>query len=220
MTADEELGARTPETAISLPGRAAAPSPGLFRFPHPVNETSARVVAGGVVSMVTATITLDQPWILFPLTYGFAARVLTGPTLSPLGQIATRVVTPRLPVHHRFSPGPPKRMAQGMGLALSGSSLLLYYGLGRKRLAYGVLVALGVAAGLESVAGVCLACKMFPSLVRLGLVPPDTCAKCVGPATEPEPESASEPEMTGQEAMPTMGAWRSEPAAESAPTSQ
>lgn len=185
MTADEEQGARAPAVAASSPGRDAA-SFRLFGFPHPVNETSARVVAGGVVSMVTATITLDQPWILFPLTYGFAARLLTGPKLSPLGQIATRVVTPRLRVHHRFSPGPPKRLAQGMGLALSGSSLLLYYGIGRKRTAYGVLLALGLAAGLESVAGVCLACKMFPSLMRLGLVPPDTCEKCVGPAAEPE----------------------------------
>jgi len=151
----------------------------LIGFPHPVNETSARVVAGGVVTMVTATIALDQPWILFPLTYGFAARVLTGPTLSPLGQLATRVVTPRLHVRHRFSPGPPKRLAQGMGLALSASSLVLYYVLGRKRLAYAVLAGLGVAAGLESVAGICLACKMFPTLMRLGLVPEDTCEKCV-----------------------------------------
>jgi uncharacterized protein DUF4395 len=168
------------------PGRPrplSSPSP-LFGFPHPVNETSARVVAGGVVGMVAATVALDQPWILFPLTYGFAARVLTGPKFSPLGQIATRVVTPRLPVHHRFSPGPPKRLAQGIGLALSGSALLLHYGLGRKRLAYGVLAALGTAATLESVAGVCLACKTFPTLMRLGLVPEDTCTKCEGPISE------------------------------------
>jgi hypothetical protein len=50
----------------------------LFGFPHPVNETSARVVAGGVVTMAAATILLDKPAILVPLTYGFAARVLTG----------------------------------------------------------------------------------------------------------------------------------------------
>ncbi|MGB7052492.1 MAG: DUF4395 domain-containing protein [Acidimicrobiales bacterium] len=187
MATDNELAIPTSE---SESGRPRPSDSGLFGFPHPVNETSARVVAGGVVSMVTATIALDQPWILFPLTYGFAARVLTGPKLSPLGQIATRVVTPRLAVHHRYSPGPPKRLAQGMGLVLSGSSLLLYYGLGRKRLAYGLLAALGAAATLESVAGVCLACKMFPTLMRLGIVPPDTCAKCVGPAPEPEAASA------------------------------
>lgn len=159
---------------------AGAAATTLFAFPHPVNETSARVVAGGVVTMAAATIALDQPWILFPLTYGFAARVLTGPTLSPLGQFATRVVTPRLRVRHRFSPGPPKRLAQGIGLTLSCTSLVLCYGLGRRRLAYGVLAALGTAAALESLAGICLACKAFPTLVRLGLVPEQTCARCVG----------------------------------------
>ncbi len=187
MARDNELGTRTSDSESGAPGSSDS---SLFGFPHPVNETSARVVAGGVVSMVTATIAFDQPWILFPLTYGFAARVLTGPKLSPLGQIATRVVTPRLRVHHRFSPGPPKRLAQGMGLALSGSSLLLYYGFGRKRLAYGLLAALGVAATLESAAGVCLACKMFPTLMRFGIVPQDTCAKCVGATSEPEAASA------------------------------
>jgi hypothetical protein len=53
--------------------------------------------------------------LLAPLAYGFVARVLTGPTLSPLGQLVTRVVTPRLPVAPRPVPGPPKRFAQGIG---------------------------------------------------------------------------------------------------------
>lgn len=165
---------------------------GLIGFPHPVNETSARVVAGGVVSMVAVTLAFDQPWMLFPLTYGFAARVLTGPRLSPLGQLATRVVTPRLPVQHRYVPGPPKRLAQGVGLALSGTSLVLYYGFGRKRPAYGLLAALGAAAALESLAGICLACRMFPTLMRLGLVPETTCSKCVGPVDGGDPESGAE----------------------------
>ena len=43
------------------------------------------------------------------LAYGFVARVLTGPTLSPLGQLVTRVVTPALDIEARPVPGPPKR---------------------------------------------------------------------------------------------------------------
>ena len=31
----------------------------LFDFPHPVNEVSARLVAGGVVLMSAATVALD-----------------------------------------------------------------------------------------------------------------------------------------------------------------
>jgi hypothetical protein len=98
--------------------------------------------------------------------------------LSPLGQIATRVVTPNLKVEHRYSPGPPKRLAQAMGLALSGTATLLYYGFGRKRAAYTVLGALIGAAGLEAAFGICLACKMFPTLVRLDLVPESVCRDC------------------------------------------
>ena len=67
----------------------------LFSFPNPVNELSARLVAGGVVTMAVAAIVFGQFWLLIPLAYGFVARVLTGPTLSPLGQLVTKVVTPR-----------------------------------------------------------------------------------------------------------------------------
>ena len=151
---------------------------GIIGFPNPVNETSARIVAGGVVTMSAATIALDQPWIMFPLTYGFAARVLTGPKLSPLGQIATKVITPRLQVEHKFVPGPPKRLAQGMGLAVSATALLLFYGFGKRRAAYRVLGMLTAAAGLESVFGFCIACKLFPLLMKTGLVSEETCREC------------------------------------------
>jgi hypothetical protein len=134
----------------------------LFGFPHPVNENSARVVAGGVVTMAAATILLDKPAVLVPLTYGFAARVLTGPKLSPLGQLATRIVTPRIKRPATFSAGPPKRLAQGMG----------------KKAAYAVLGGLIGAASLEAFFGICLACKMFPALVKLGLVPESACEEC------------------------------------------
>jgi hypothetical protein len=51
----------------------------LFSFPNPVNELSARLVAGGVVIMAVAAIVFGQFWLLIPLAYGFVARVLTGP---------------------------------------------------------------------------------------------------------------------------------------------
>lgn len=163
----------------------------LFNFPDPVNETSARVVAGGVVAMAGSTVAFDQPWLLVPLTYGFAARVLTGPTLSPLGQIATKVVTPRIDAEHKLVPGPPKRLAQGMGLAISGTALILYFVLGRKRLAYAVLSMLIGAASLEAFAGYCLACKMFPLLIRSGLVSDEACRQCANIWDGPNPVTTS-----------------------------
>src|SRR5438445_2966297 len=97
----------------------------MFRFPNPVNEHAARIVALGVVTLWVVTLVSGQRWLLLPLTYGFLARVLTGPRLSPLGQFATRVVAPRLPVAPRLVPGPPKRFAQGMGLAFSATAAVL-----------------------------------------------------------------------------------------------
>ena len=86
----------------------------LFSFPNPVNEVSARLVAGGVIVATVVAIAADQPWLLAVVAYGFVARVLTGPSLSPLGQLVTRVITPRLRVAPRLVPGPPKRFAQAM----------------------------------------------------------------------------------------------------------
>ena len=91
----------------------------LFSFPNPVNEVSARLVAGGVVLLALATIVFDQPWLTVVIAYGFVARALTGPTLSPLGQLVTRVITPRLPVAPKLVAGPPKRFAQGIGVVFS-----------------------------------------------------------------------------------------------------
>jgi Domain of unknown function (DUF4395) len=149
----------------------------LFSFPNPVNETSARVVAAGVVAMAAGTIALDQPWLLAPLTYGFAARVAAGPRFSPLGLVATKLVTPRLAVDHRFAPGAPKRLAQAMGLTMTTTASLLAAS-GARRAAYRVLALLVVAAGLEALFGICLACKLFPLLVRARLVPASVCEEC------------------------------------------
>ncbi|WP_104524731.1 DUF4395 domain-containing protein [Blastococcus atacamensis] len=151
---------------------------GLFEFPNPVNETAARLVAGGVVTMSATTVLMDKPVLMVPLTYGFAARVLTGPTLSPLGQLVTRMVAPRLKQEPTLVPGPPKRLAQGMGLTMSGTALLLHYGFGRKRLAYGLVTALTAAAALEAFAGFCIACRLFPLLIKAGLVPEEACEQC------------------------------------------
>lgn len=135
----------------------------LFAFPDPVNETSARVVATGVVLMGLAFVVAREGWLLVPLVYGFAARVLTGPTLSPLGQLATRVVTPRLPGPHRSVAGPPKRFAQGVGLAFSAGAALAWLA-GAPALAVGLIVALVVAASLEAAFTLCLGCVVYQRL--------------------------------------------------------
>jgi hypothetical protein len=148
----------------------------LFSFPHPVNEKAARAVAGGVALLGLLTLLTQWWWLLVPLALGFWARVLTGPKLSPLGQLATRVIAPRLGAP-RYVSGPPKRFAQGMGAALSSAGAMLALS-GAHTAATVVLVVLIAAATLESVFAFCLGCQVFGLLMRAGVVPSDVCAEC------------------------------------------
>ena len=150
----------------------------ILGFPDPVDEVSARLVATGVVLLTAATIALDQPWIILLLAYGFVARVATGPRLSPLGLLVTRVVRPRLPVEPRLIPGPPKRFAQAMGAGFTLTAAVLAFGFGLFGAAYVVLGMLLVAASLEAFAGYCLGCKIFGVLMRLGVIPAEVCERC------------------------------------------
>ena len=147
-------------------------------FPNPVNEVSARLVAAGVVALASVTVAFDLRWLTVLLAYGFVARVVSGPTLSPLGQIVTRVITPALPFEPRFVSGPPKRFAQGIGAAFTLTATVLTYGVDRFDLAQVVLGALIVAASLEAFVGLCLGCKLFAILMRVGVIPAEVCEAC------------------------------------------
>jgi hypothetical protein len=150
----------------------------LFEFPNPVNEVSARLVALGVVLLAVVTIVFDVRWLTLVLAYGFVARVLTGPTLSPLGQLVTRVITPALDVEPRLVPGPPKRFAQAIGATFTGSAAVLTYGFDQFGWAQVVLGLLVVAASLEAFAGICLGCRAFAALMRAGVIPARICEEC------------------------------------------
>jgi hypothetical protein len=150
----------------------------LFSFPDPVNEEAARTVAGGVVVLCLATIAFRQPWLLVLLAYGFVARVLTGPTLSPWGQIVTRLIVPQLDVSPKLVPGPPKRFAQGIGATLSVAALVVYLAVGSWAAPLVLVAMIAVAATLESVFGYCLGCKAFALVMRFGVIPASVCERC------------------------------------------
>ncbi len=150
----------------------------VFSFPNPVDEHAARTVAGGVLLMCVAALAFRQPLILIPLTYGFWARVLAGPRLSPLGFVATRLVAPRLPRPPKPVAGPPKRFAQAMGATLSTAALVLWYGSGLSTATWAVVATMAVAAFLESVFAVCVGCTVFGLLMRAGVIPDEVCAAC------------------------------------------
>jgi len=149
----------------------------VFSFPNPVNEKAARVVAGVVLATVLVILATGAYWLLIPLTYGFWGRVLTGPTLSPLGWTAQNVIAPHLGPKKPV-PGPPKRFAQGMGAVMASAALVLGVFLGDDAAADVVLGLFVVAAGLESIFAVCLGCQVFSLLMRIGVVPASVCEEC------------------------------------------
>ena len=150
----------------------------VFSFPDPVNDYAARMVAGMVVVMASAVIVLHQHWLLFPLAYGFVARVLTGPTLSPAGLLATRILVPLFGNRVKRVPGPPKRFAQSIGVFFSITALLLHWGFGLTSASYAVLGILTVFAGLEAFIGFCMGCYVFAILMHAGLIPATVCETC------------------------------------------
>ncbi|CAN5914553.1 DUF4395 domain-containing protein [soil metagenome] len=154
----------------------------LFSFPDPVDEVSARLVAAGVIALCLGVLA-GVTWLIAPLAYGFVARVTTGPTLSPLGQLVTRVVRPRSTIAPRLVPGPPKRFAQGIGAALSVTAAVAHFALAATGPALVAVAAILVAATLEAVAGVCLGCWLFARLIQVGVIPERVCIACADIST-------------------------------------
>ncbi len=148
----------------------------LFEFPNPVNEKAARTVAAGATTMALMVAILGWGWILIPLSYGFVARVLTGPTLSPLGRFAVQVAAPRLG-EPRFTAGPPKRFAQGIGVAFTITASMLWLA-GAPGAARVVVAMLAGAAFLEAAFGFCIGCRIFALGMRLGIIPESVCEEC------------------------------------------
>jgi hypothetical protein len=155
----------------------------FFSFPHPMNGNVARAVALGVVVMAALVIAstvvdIDFRWLLFPLAYGFIARVAAGPRLSPLALLVTKIIVPKFKLPYEPVPGPPKRFAATMGIGFSVTALILEFGFGytvAANIALGMLI---FAAGLEAFLGFCLGCQIFAILMRVGVISEEICEDC------------------------------------------
>ena len=150
----------------------------IFSFPNPANEIAARFVAGMVLILTTVIILTENQILAGFLVYGFLARVATGPTLSPLGLLATRVIVPALGNLEKPVAGPPKRFAQTVGLVFSTTAfVMLWLDL---VLAFQItLTILAVFAALESIAGFCAGCFVFGYLMKWGVIPESICESCM-----------------------------------------
>ena len=149
----------------------------LFSFHDPVNDYAARFVAAMVVILTLSFLVTPNIWVLIFILYGFLARVLTGPTLSPIGLIATKILVPLFGNPEKLVPGPPKRFAQAIGLVFSAAALiaLLFSEMSATRYLIGIL---GFFASLEAFVGFCTGCYVFGWLIRFRLIPESVCESC------------------------------------------
>jgi hypothetical protein len=148
----------------------------VLGFPRVINEKAARTVAAVVALTGAVALATGAYWLLVPLAYGFWARVLAGPRLSPLAQLATKVVAPRLGPPREVA-GPPKRFAQGMGAAMTTLGVVAL-ALGWTTVTAVLLALLVTAATLEAALGLCIGCKVFAGLMRAGVIPETVCVEC------------------------------------------
>ena len=149
----------------------------VFSFPNPVNEFSARFVAGMVVILTIVTILTENQFVAGFLLYGFLARVATGPTLSPMGLLATRVIVPVLGNPTKLVAGPPKRFAQTIGLVFSATAFIMLM-LDFVLIFQIILSILVIFALLESLAGFCAGCFVFNYLMKWKIIPQSVCESC------------------------------------------
>ena len=150
----------------------------LLNFPNPVNEYAARTVAFMVLVLSIMTLIFNSPWLSAILLYEFLARVLTGPKLSPMGLLSTKIIVPYLIKKEKLVPGPPKRFAQLIGLIFSTAifvSIAIYQ---INVLANTLLIILSIFAFLESILGFCAGCLVFKYLMKFKLIPDSICESC------------------------------------------
>lgn len=150
----------------------------LFRFPDPVNEVAVRFTAAGVATLAYAAVLFQRPEPLILLAYGFCARALTGPRLSPLALLSTRVLAPRFGGRPRPVPGPPKRFAQVLGAVVSVASVAIYYGAGWRGIAFVLAGLMAMLATLEAGFRVCVGCILHAWLARRGIIRSVACEEC------------------------------------------
>jgi hypothetical protein len=148
------------------------------RFPRVVDDVTVRLIATVVLVLAVAALALHQWWIYAVLAVDFILRTTFGPKTSPVALGVQRFVRPRVRARRRPTAGPPKRFAAGVGAALTAVAAVLWV-LG---IAGPAVVTIGVVMivfpALEAILGLCVGCKAFGVLMRLGIVPAEICLEC------------------------------------------
>ena len=149
----------------------------IFSFPETINEYAARTVAGFIAIMALAYLQSHNIYLLAFMIYGFLARVVAGPSLSPIALLVTKIIIPQMGNPYAECPGPPKRFAQLVGLIFTSSSF--YFIINGELIAgYLLIGVLALFASLESIMGFCAGCWFFKQMMKWGWIPQKVCKKC------------------------------------------
>ena len=149
-----------------------------FSFPRVVDEVSIRVVATLVLLISILALASGQAWLFAVLAVDFALRVAYGPRFSPLAHLTLGVIRPRIPAAPRDTAGPPKRFAAAIGALLTTLAAVFFYGFGWAGATWFIGVVMVVFPALEALLALCVGCKVFALLMRLGVVPDQVCLDC------------------------------------------
>jgi hypothetical protein len=149
----------------------------IFSFPETINEYAARMVAGFIVLLAVLFLYTKSLFVLAFMVYGFLARIIAGPSLSPVALLVTKIIIPKIGNPYAECPGPPKRFAQFIGLIFTSSAL--YLALNNQPITAHLLIGiLAIFAALESIMSFCAGCWFFKQMMKWGWIPLDVCEKC------------------------------------------
>jgi len=148
------------------------------RFPRVVDDVTVRLIAAVVLVLAFTALAVNQWWIYAVLALDFTLRTAFGPKASPIAQGVQRFVRPSVLTPARPTAGPPKRFAAGIGATLTTAAAVLWV----VGVASPVVVAIGaimiVFPALEALVGLCVGCRVFAVLMKLGVVPAEICLEC------------------------------------------
>lgn len=162
------------ETAHLVPTERSRAIHPLFWFPNVVNNYVVRVTGFQVfvLSVLSAAFPNDAwgRYTAVGLLIDFLLRFMVGSSASPLGMIATLVVSP---FHPQFKPGPPKQFAAFCGVFFTLMGTIFYFVefKGHQYVGCAFMAGLAGASGLEWVLDFCLGCLFYSWGIMFGLIP-------------------------------------------------
>ena len=177
--------------------RSIMPVMSSSRFPTVVDDVTVRLIAAVVLVIGVVALLTQQWWLYAVLAADFTLRAAVGPKASPIAQLVGRWIRPAVPAEKRPTAGPPKRFAAAIGAVLTVAATVLWLVnvITGSSTAISVVVVIGAVMVLfpllEAAFGLCVGCRLFAVLMRLGLVPEEVCLDCADITRRRAPQTVS-----------------------------